>query len=71
MVRDALHDQEGLRPSFLGHLLVEIFLDAALAEEKPHLLERYYQILEEIEPTLSADRLSTEWPPVRQNIWQS
>jgi hypothetical protein len=52
MVRDALQDQEGLRPSFLGHLLVEIFLDATLAEEKPHLLEQYYQILEEIDPNM-------------------
>jgi hypothetical protein len=51
MVRDALHDQEGLRPSFLGHILVEILLDATLAGENPHLLERYYQLLETIEPT--------------------
>jgi hypothetical protein len=49
-VRDALHDQYGLRPSFLGHLLVEVLLDAALIEEKPHLLERYYQLLQEIDP---------------------
>jgi hypothetical protein len=52
MVRDALCDQDGLRPSFLGHLLVEILLDATLAAENPHLLERYYQVLEEIEPAL-------------------
>jgi hypothetical protein len=49
-VRDALDDQYGLRPSFLGHLLVEVLLDAALIEEKPHLLERYYQLLHEIDP---------------------
>jgi hypothetical protein len=52
MVRDALRDQDGLRPSFLGHLLVEILLDATLALENPHLLERYYQVLDEIEPAL-------------------
>ena len=52
MVRDALRDQDGLRPSFLGHLLVEILLDSALALENPHLLERYYQVLEEIDPAL-------------------
>ena len=52
MVRDALRDQDGMRPSFLGHLLVEILLDSALALEYPHLLERYYQVLEEIDPAL-------------------
>ncbi len=51
-VRDALGDQQGLRPSFLGHLLVEILLDATLIGENPQLLERYYQLLESIEPTL-------------------
>jgi hypothetical protein len=52
MVRDALDDRLGLRPSFLGHLLVEVFLDATLAEEKPHLLERYYELLEAVNPAL-------------------
>lgn len=52
MVRDILHDRHGLRPSFLGHVLVEILLDSTLAEENPRLLERYYQLLQEIEPRL-------------------
>ena len=52
MVRDALRDLDGMRPSFLGHLLVEILLDATLIGAKPHLLERYYWLLEEIEPAL-------------------
>jgi hypothetical protein len=50
MVRDALGDIHGLRPSFLGHLLVEILLDAALTEERPTLLEQYYRVLDEIDP---------------------
>jgi hypothetical protein len=52
LVRDSLQDREGLRPSFLGHILVEILLDATLAADNPHLLERYYRILETIEPTM-------------------
>ena len=52
MVRDRLGDRDGFRPSFLGHLLVEVLLDAALAQENPHLLERYYHLLEAIEPDL-------------------
>jgi hypothetical protein len=50
--RDALHDMHGLRPSFLGHLLVEVLLDAKLIEENPKLLEEYYRLLEQIEPNL-------------------
>jgi hypothetical protein len=52
MARDRLGDGDGLRPSFLGHLMVEILLDAALAEDYPGLLERYYRVLDEIEPGL-------------------
>jgi hypothetical protein len=52
LVRDALRDQEGLRPSFLGHLLVEVLLDATLSADNLYLLERYYQVLEAIDPTL-------------------
>jgi hypothetical protein len=62
LVRDALRDQEGLRPSFLGHILVEILLDATLVAENPHLLERYYQVLEAIDPTLieaAVNRMAT------------
>jgi hypothetical protein len=52
MARDALRDLDGLRPSFLGHLLVEILLDAALTAENPRFLERYYRVLEQIDPGL-------------------
>jgi hypothetical protein len=60
--RDALQDQYGFRPSFLGHLLVEIFLDAALVQENPQLLERYYRVLEEIEPAKVQDAVNRMAP---------
>jgi hypothetical protein len=50
--RDTLHDLHGLRPSFLGHLLVEILLDAKLINDNPGLLEEYYRSLERIDPNL-------------------
>src|SRR4051812_38665606 len=34
-LRDALPGDEGFRPSFLGHIMVELLLDAVLAEENP------------------------------------
>jgi hypothetical protein len=49
-VRDLLPADDGLRPSFVGHILVELLLDAHLAAEAPGLLDRYYQALESLEP---------------------
>jgi hypothetical protein len=45
LVRDALPGDEGFRPSFLGHILVEILLDATLIERRPERLEAYYAAL--------------------------
>ena len=41
--RDRLGADAGFRPSFLGHILVEVLLDAALIAEDPQRLETYYQ----------------------------
>ena len=41
-VRDALDRDAGFRPSFLGHILVELMIDAALTEQDPGRLDRYY-----------------------------
>jgi hypothetical protein len=46
-VRDALGDETGLRPAFLGHLLVELLLDAALIIDDPGRLTVYCRVLEE------------------------
>lgn len=48
-VRDALPPDDGLRPSFLGHILVELLLDAALIAEEPERLEAYYAALSAID----------------------
>jgi hypothetical protein len=48
--RDALGGETGLRPAFLGHLLVEILLDAALIAESPGRLTDYYRALQEVDP---------------------
>lgn len=49
LVRDALAGEAGFRPSFLGHLLVEVFLDAALIEEDPQRLEEYYRVIDAVD----------------------
>lgn len=48
-IRDALGSDEGMRPSFLGHILVELLLDAALIDAEPELLESYYAALARVD----------------------
>lgn len=49
-VRDVLPADDGFRPSFLGHILVEILLDAALIEQYPQQLDAYYATLAALDP---------------------
>ena len=67
-LRDVLAPDEGMRPSFLGHILVEILLDAALIARDPERLERYYEALAAIDPGWSRRR-STGWPRGRPCGW--
>lgn len=48
-IRDLLPPDDGLRPSFLGHILVELLLDSVLIDEQPHLLDAYYHSMHEVE----------------------
>lgn len=48
-IRDRLPADDGLRPSFLGHILVEILLDACLIAQAPQALESYYRALAEVD----------------------
>ena len=47
--RDILGGDAGFRPGFLGHLLVEVLLDASLAAENPAWVEAYYAALESVD----------------------
>jgi hypothetical protein len=51
-LRDVIGPDEGMRPSFLGHILVEILLDAAIIATDGDRLERYYQALAAVDPAL-------------------
>lgn len=48
--RKLLRDEHGLRSNFLGHLLCEVLLDAAIAAEEHDQVTKYYEILDEIDP---------------------
>ncbi|MFC1757282.1 hypothetical protein ACFL2H_00740, partial [Planctomycetota bacterium] len=45
-IRDILPPDDGFRPSFLGHILVELLLDDALIQRNPSKLDEYYRIVE-------------------------
>jgi hypothetical protein len=49
MFRRALPADEGFRPHFLGHILVEILLDGALIGEDPASLDAYYAAVETVD----------------------
>jgi len=49
LARDELGADAGFRPAFLGHLLVEVLLDAALIAEHPEQLEAYYEVLGQVD----------------------
>lgn len=48
-IRDALPVDDGMRPSFLGHILVELLLDDCLAQDDGRVLQTYYQTLQAID----------------------
>jgi hypothetical protein len=47
---EVLPGDEGFRPWFLGHILVELLLDATLVEEDPQRLDAYYAALAALDP---------------------
>ena len=48
-IRDALGGEMGMRPFFLGHLLVELLLDASLIADDPDRLTEYYRVLDKVD----------------------
>src|SRR5215210_8060913 len=51
-IRTILAGDDGYRPAFLGHILVELLLDAVLIEQEPAQLDAYYQALAALDPNL-------------------
>jgi hypothetical protein len=68
--RAVLPDNADYRPSFLGHILVELLLDSALAEADPPKLQAYYAALESLEPALLERIVNHIAPrPVQHFAW--
>ncbi|NQV27032.1 MAG: hypothetical protein HQ518_22005 [Rhodopirellula sp.] len=45
LFRDTIGAGDGMRCSFLGHIVTELQLDGVLAERYPTLLDRYYELM--------------------------
>jgi hypothetical protein len=58
-IRDLLAPDDGFRPSFVGHILVELLLDACLDEDDPQLLPAYYAALQELDPLLLQQHINS------------
>lgn len=54
-IRDRLPGDTGFRPSFLGHILIELLLDADLIVEDRSRADRYYATLQQVSGTLVQD----------------
>lgn len=61
-VREALGEDAGFRPSFLGHLLAEVLLDASLVAEDPGRLEAYYDALARVDGSRVQQAVNTMAP---------
>jgi hypothetical protein len=57
-IRALLPGDEGFRPSFLGHILVELLLDRALAEDEPQRLDNYYAALAQLDAKVTQQAIS-------------
>jgi hypothetical protein len=57
-IREVLPGDEGFRPSFLGHIVVELLLDRALAEDEPQRLDNYYAALVKLDAEVTQQAIS-------------
>ncbi|MCA9241685.1 MAG: hypothetical protein KDA37_15850 [Planctomycetales bacterium] len=69
-VRDAFGDSSGMRPWFLGHILVELLLDDALIASAPHQLDAYYGVMDSLDAEFVASAIQTMCGrPVGELAW--
>ncbi len=70
LVRDVLAGEQDFRPGFLGHLLVEVLLDASLVAENPYLLEDYYRALASVDSARVEEAVNRMAPrPTQRLAW--
>ncbi len=53
-LRDHCPRQNSVRTGFVGHILVELLIDAALIRRRPQILDGFYDAVGQVEPSLIA-----------------
>lgn len=56
--RAALPSDEGYRPGFLGHIVMELLLDSELIRRHPEKLTEYYRVMDSIDPVWVENRIN-------------
>ncbi|QEG02574.1 hypothetical protein Mal15_66950 [Stieleria maiorica] len=51
-LRDLLPGDRGFRPMFVGHILIEVLLDALWIRDFPEIARRYYRVIDDTPPEL-------------------
>jgi hypothetical protein len=57
-IAECLAGDRGIRSGFLGHVLVELLLDSAVAERHPGALDDYYRVMAEVDPRTLQDAVN-------------
>ena len=68
LLREQLPADDGFRPHFLGHILVEILLDAELIADDPARLEAYYAAMDSLDGSAVASAVATIAPRPAENL---
>src|SRR4051794_2320721 len=66
--RQLLPEDTGFRPSFLGHIVVELLLDAALSKMFPGALDRYYEVMQSADPNQVAEAVGLMSPNAPERL---
>lgn len=67
----SVNPERGFRAGFLGHILVELLLDASLIEDQPKKLEQYYAAVESVDPSAVGsvvNKIATEPVPLLPSL---
>lgn len=51
-LRELVRHIEGAQPGFVGHIVVELLMDANLIAQQPEQLDRYYEIMQNVDAGL-------------------
>jgi hypothetical protein len=51
-LRDRLPGDRGFRPMFVGHVVIEVLLDALWIRDRPDFAKKYYDLIDSVSPEL-------------------